>query len=63
VRDTISARSELRFREEAEKEREKANQPGGEETEVVAGGGEDDVDRVVCGAGEEVAAEMAVGLS
>ena len=46
--------------DEAEQEREKPDQPGAKEAEVVAGGGEDDVDGVPGGSGEEVAAEMAI---
>ena len=38
------------------------DQPGAEEAEVVAGGGEHEVDGVAGGAGEEVASEMAVAL-
>ena len=71
VKKSVSARGELRCRdggpgradrEEVEEERKKPNQPGTEEAEVVAGGGEDDVDGVAGGTSEEIAAELAVFL-
>ncbi|MGK7871121.1 hypothetical protein [Falsiroseomonas sp. E2-1-a20] len=71
MKNAVSARSERRgWRwsrrsadgEKEEKECEKPDQPGAEEMEVVACGGGNDVDGAVRGAGEEVAAAMAVAF-
>ena len=48
--------------QQAEQARQEPAQPGAEQAEVVAGGGEDEVDRVAFRAAQEVAAEMAVAL-
>src|ERR671913_1146963 len=48
--------------QQVEQARQEPGQPGAEQTEVVAGGGEDEVGGVAFCAEEEVAAEMAVAL-
>ena len=50
------------WRHQAEQERKELGEPGTEQPEVVAGGGEDDVDGVAVASEQEVAAEMAVSL-
>src|SRR4051794_26327176 len=52
----------VRAGEQAEQERKEAREPGAEQAEVVACGGEDEVGGVALGAEQEVAAEMAIAL-
>src|SRR3954447_12409590 len=48
--------------QQAEQARQEPGQPGTEQAEVVARGGEDEVDRIAFRAAQEVAAEMAVAF-
>ena len=52
----------VNWHQQAEQARQEPGEPGAEQAEVVAGGGEDDVGGVALGAEQEVAAEMAVAL-